>query len=255
MATNAVSTAGEALDESILGMIANHLYHNFSSSRVHYRFSPSSNPLGLIVRIFAGPSKCYVTCCYFGMKALFICNILLQLSILHFFLDLPNDNPPLWGFTLFLRLMKGNEWQDTGIFPRVTMCDFEIRELGNIHRWSVQCVLPLNMFNEKVYILLWFWLNVLLAVTVISALLWVFKITLDSNRKHFVKNMISTAWVMNHLPPDTMEDDKIECLVENLGWDGVLVLHLLCANAGELCCIGVTKQLYDRVPSPNANGL
>merc|ERR1719309_1021056 len=52
------------------------------------------------------------------------------------------------------------------IFPRVTKCTFhKFGPSGRLMRRDALCVLPVNIINEKIYVFLWFWLLVLLAVT------------------------------------------------------------------------------------------
>jgi hypothetical protein len=57
-------------------------------------------------------------------------------------------------FELLEKIINGKGW-DTGsrIFPKISMCDFRIREVGNpkvSHRYTVQCVLPINLFNQQI---------------------------------------------------------------------------------------------------------
>ncbi|CAI2351686.1 unnamed protein product [Caenorhabditis sp. 36 PRJEB53466] len=74
-----------------------------------------------------------------------------------------------WGYTLFHNLMSGITWETTGLFPRVTFCDFTIREMaGNIREETIQCVVGVNEFNEKIFLFLWFWLAALNFITLLS---------------------------------------------------------------------------------------
>ncbi|VDK57446.1 unnamed protein product [Gongylonema pulchrum] len=68
-----------------------------------------------------------------------------------------------------LQLLKGNDWKRSGMFPRVTFCDIDITQVGQANTHTIQCVLMANVFNEKLYLMLWFWLVFLAVVNLISA--------------------------------------------------------------------------------------
>ncbi|GJQ72981.1 putative structural component of the gap junctions [Trypoxylus dichotomus] len=52
------------------------------------------------------------------------------------------------------------------IFPRMTKCTFyKYGVSGEIERHDAICILPLNVFNEKIYVFLWFWFIILAILT------------------------------------------------------------------------------------------
>lgn len=58
------------------------------------------------------------------------------------------------------------------VFPKVTKCLFyKYGASGSIQHHDALCVMALNVINEKIYTLLWFWYGLLLVVTCL-ALLW-----------------------------------------------------------------------------------
>jgi hypothetical protein len=76
--------------------------------------------------------------------------------------------------TDILRQMASNiDWTEDSYvaFPRVTLCDFNVRgqDMRNAHTYTVQCVLPVNLFNEKIYLYIWFWLVFVASVSVIRS--------------------------------------------------------------------------------------
>ncbi|CAJ0567313.1 unnamed protein product, partial [Mesorhabditis spiculigera] len=72
-------------------------------------------------------------------KVLFVANALLQFVLLKGFLGVDTF---FWGLQVFNDICSGREWPQSGNFPRVTFCDFEVRVLGNLHRHSVQSCIP-----------------------------------------------------------------------------------------------------------------
>jgi len=57
------------------------------------------------------------------------------------------------------------------VFPRVTKCTFhKYGPSGNIQRHDAQCVLPINILNEKIYVFLWFWFVILTILTILDVL-------------------------------------------------------------------------------------
>ena len=118
-------------------------------------------------------SSCYMTVMYLLAKSMYLANVVGrvergghpdahragQFRLLNWFM-LPaqtTEYTSFYGYSALLSLMNGTEWGESGMFPRVTICDFDMRKLGDVQRYSVQCVLVINMFNEKIFVFLWMW--------------------------------------------------------------------------------------------------
>lgn len=57
----------------------------------------------------------------------------------------------IYGIEAFQDWWQGNKTITEERFPTVTICKFQIRTLGdNLHPYNVQCLLPINLYNEKV---------------------------------------------------------------------------------------------------------
>ena len=65
----------------------------------------------------------------------------------------------------------------TTIFPKMTKCTLELfGPSGTVVNHDGLCILPINVLNERIFLILWFVFFPLLIVTLIDQILWFFVI-------------------------------------------------------------------------------
>ena len=118
---------------------------------------------------------------------------------------------------------------------------FSLQVWGNGHRHTVQCVLMINMFNEKIFLFLWFWYFLLAASSFCSLVYWIFISIMPGRRVNFVgKYLIGIEGYK------MVDSQSLRRFVLNfLKHDGVFLLRMTSAHAGELCCYELAKALWN----------
>ena len=117
----------------------------------------------------------YLVVLYLFVKMLYIMNCVGQLFLISILLG---RNYYIYGASIFRDMLQGKGYADSEYFPRVTQCKFQVRELGlkNFsHEYNVQCVLPINLFNQQIFTFLWFWYLILLVINTSALLIWVYR--------------------------------------------------------------------------------
>ncbi|TKR93645.1 hypothetical protein L596_008059 [Steinernema carpocapsae] len=183
----------------------------------------------------------YLTTAYILVKAVFALNAVVQFFMVKYMLG---TSSIFWGLEVANDLVAGREWQETGNFPRVTMCDFAVRVLGNLHRHTVQCVLMINMFNEKIFVFLWFWLAAVAVCSLISFIYWTTTSFVKTKSTHMVSNYLEK------IDPTTAQSPRRKALVrrfidEKLRNDGVFLLRLVASNGGDMVACDLVSQLWN----------
>jgi hypothetical protein len=172
----------------------------------------------------------YISMMYLFVKLLMLANVIGQIFLLNKFLGFDYN---LYGFYVVRAWMNGSEWHESPRFPRVTLCDFDIRRLGNIHRYTVQCVLTINLFNEMIYLVIWFWLCFVALLTAVGILLLLLRIFISTDKFSYIEKHLVLDNVYN---PDK-EKDRIlmrKFVDEYLRQDGVLMLRLVGHNTNKV---------------------
>ncbi|CAH1801762.1 unnamed protein product [Owenia fusiformis] len=165
---------------------------------------------------------------YLLVKLLYFLNALGQLFLMNAFLK---TEYMLYGYEVLRDLAKMDDWTASIRFPRVTLCDFKIRMFGhNVHRYTVQCVLPINLFNEKIYIFLWFWF-VVIACSAFYTFMSTLMIAIAGNRIRYIKKYLK---LMGRYDKETEKKVIGKFVNLYLKQDGVFVVRLLSKNTNDV---------------------
>ncbi|CAL1543617.1 unnamed protein product [Lymnaea stagnalis] len=187
---------------------------------------------------FAKRDGKYLTGFYLFIKLLYVANVIFQFFILNFFLSMDYS---VYGLEVIQSLIKTGEFKDSPRFPRVTLCDFEIRQLQNLQRYTVQCVLPINLFNEKIFIVLWFWYLLVAVITTFNYLSWLYHVLFGGNRYKYVKRFLKLGDNLS-----SKSDSKLAKKFANeyLRDDGVFVLKIVAKNSSDLVLNDLVNYLW-----------
>uniref|UniRef100_A0A0K0FM44 Innexin n=1 Tax=Strongyloides venezuelensis TaxID=75913 RepID=A0A0K0FM44_STRVS len=192
------------------------------------------------LKISTAKSGYNATALYLFSKFLYVINAIGQLFLLNHFLGGDYLN---WGFETLYDVAYGYEIRENSIFPRVIMCDFQVRVLGNLQRHSVQCVIMMNMINEKLYLFLYFWL-IFIAVISVFSFLYYFVVMMipglrENNAIYYLKKEYRKTGLFKDAP-------KLNRFVHKfLRPDGVLTLMFIRENVGDRIAYDLVKKMFE----------
>lgn len=177
--------------------------------------------------------KSSLTLTYISIKIIYLLNAFLQIILMNAFLS--NDSHEFYGGEILSSILQGKadliEMSDSKIFPRITICDVKTIEVGTEHVYTLQCVLNNNLFNERIYAFLWFWIFfVIIPFTIVDLLGWLkrFFIVGANYRYKFLKHRIQ---LYNKITT-AREKHLIKVFSEHyVSPDGVFLLKLLEDNS------------------------
>lgn len=242
----------------------------FSSKKKQKKFNLKKKLSKVIIKPIRGVKN--LALYYFGMKFFNLANVLFQLIFLRFVFG-----PGFWryGYDYIKKVMNNEDplWMSEQ-FPIVTICDYYVHQnLRRIHWNSSQCLLAINVLIEKFYVFIWLWLYILLILTFVNIISWFIEIY-SATRTEFIfkylrirekmyenwyekltrpsRSFKSSSIKKNELnetmqtpPLSSVTKENVETFhLEYLGYDGLVMMHIVKAVAGDMIFIELLNGLW-----------
>jgi len=165
---------------------------------------------------------------YMFIKILYIVILALQLVLLQCFLgNDPRFNVLLHGADVIKNLVQNGSWLQNPIFPIKTVCTFEAEQQGNPLPYTLECIIPVNLYNDKFFALFTIAFPVLIALVVVSIVRWLYDNS-RVGRRAFIKAHLETPLAL-----DSSSSSEVSIFTEEyLRRDGLFCLELMKMNVG-----------------------
>ncbi|CAF2506883.1 unnamed protein product [Rotaria sp. Silwood2] len=165
-------------------------------------------------------------------------NCLCQFYFLSTILSFPFHTFGTEWLSIMLRKIHTTANNESKWFPRVVMCDFMVRHLGSNHHWmAVQCNLPINLFNELMFLIIWAWFMLLSSLTCISLILCFILIYTN----------IGCTFIYKYLHINLFKSKKEQqdgFIEKYLKYDGILVLRIIAHNTNDIIMAKLVGALF-----------
>lgn len=113
----------------------------------------------------------------------------------------------------------------------------------NIHQHSVQCALPINLFNEKFFICLWFWLIILAFITLFNFLKWI-TLIIPMKRKRLIEHYLKAKRKIGGSEKDGL---ILEAFVtQYCHLDGAFIFSLIRENTNFIITTEIISSVWDK---------
>lgn len=179
---------------------------------------------------------------YMLVKGLYLVNAIGQLLLMQRFLGVRGEYQ-LFGLSILNDLLMGRHWNETSVFPRIGFCRVPIKLTSTpIPMVTVQCTLPVNMLNEKVYVFLWFWFVFVASIEIASVMVWVYRLAARQSRLRTLVRYLKIADAYD----DGMDPLLTRFEMTFLRLDGSFILQMMRLNAGSLITQEILQAMLKR---------
>lgn len=201
---------------------------------------------------------------YMFLKFLNLGNVITQISLLHWIFGAEFYQ---YGYDFMFRVVVDRDpFTLARQFPLITFCDFYVHQnLRQIYWHSTQCILSINVYIEKFYVIIWFWMFFLLIATIFNIGSWIHEIYI-SEKYLFIKKYIEIKERMlkqdfnerqrlrgntsKHVPVKDhelalLDDNEVQLFQKKyLGNDGFVMLHMIKNVVGDIMFIELLHELW-----------